>query len=134
MLGVKVLAAAFMLALLFSAVALVHSLSIAVANPAPYGTNGLSTPNTDPPIIIAQSPHNDTTYYVNDVPLNFTVAKPSSWDFNNSIRTISYTLDGLKTTLWASTLGQEATDYYFPLPKNCQQFWKESLAASIRCR
>jgi hypothetical protein len=110
------LALSIIWAFLFSVV-LLCSIKTTTANPAPYGTHGLSTPNTAPPIITVQTPHNNTIYNVNDIPVNFTVAKPDSWDFNNSVRAISYTLDGNKTSLWTNTLGQGATDYIFPSVK-----------------
>ncbi len=107
----KALVATFMVALLVSAMALFQCISIATANPAPYPT---STPNTTPPIITLQSPSNNAIYNVTDVPLNFTVAKPS-WDLYYSIRTISYTLDGERITLWTNPLGQGVADLNFPV-------------------
>jgi len=94
----KVLAAAFIVALLFSAAALFQFVSLASANPF-LGTPvppAYQTPNKDPPIVTIQSPLN-TTYYENEVSLNFTVIQPDSWfkpDIHCYIENISYQLDG----------------------------------------
>jgi hypothetical protein len=97
-LGVKVLVAAFILALLFSAVALLQFVSLGSANP--YDGDpvppSLQTPNKDPPVVTIQSPLN-ATYYENEVLLNFTVTQPDSWfkeDIACWIKNISYQLDG----------------------------------------
>jgi hypothetical protein len=97
-LGVKVLAAVFILALLFSAVALFQFVSLGSANP--YDGDpvppSLQTPNKDPPIVTIQSPLN-ATYSENEVLLNFTVTQPDSWfkeDVACWIKNISYQLDG----------------------------------------
>jgi hypothetical protein len=97
-LGVKVLAAVFILALLFSAVALFQFVSLGSANP--YDGDpvppSLQTPNKDPPVVTIQSPLN-ATYSENEVLLNFTVTQPDSWfkeDIACWIKNISYQLDG----------------------------------------
>jgi hypothetical protein len=97
-LGVKVLAAAFILTLLFSAVALLQFVSLGSANP--YDGDpvppSLQTPNKDPPVVTIQSPLN-ATYSENEVLLNFTVTQPDSWfkeDVACWIKNISYQLDG----------------------------------------
>jgi hypothetical protein len=105
----KVIALTLMLALLFSAAALFQSTSIATANPAPYPT---TTPNTTPPTITVQSPHNNSIYNVTEVPLNFSIAKPS-WDYLYTIRTISYILDGQNNTLWVNPADPSAADFNF---------------------
>jgi len=95
---VKVLAAAFISALLFSAVALFQFVSLGSANPYD-GTPvppSLQTPNKDPPVVTIQSPFN-ATYYENEVLLNFTVTQPDSWfkeDVACWIKNVSYQLDG----------------------------------------
>jgi hypothetical protein len=69
-------------------------------------------PNTDPPIITVQSPHN-ITYYVNDVQLNFTITQPSSWQQDNLtlayIYKVSYQLDGRTNTMWKMMPSQPPT-------------------------
>jgi hypothetical protein len=45
-----------------------------------------------------QSPHN-ITYHVNDVPLNFTITWPDSWNMVY-IHEVSYQLDGKTSTMW----------------------------------
>jgi hypothetical protein len=93
----KIGAATFILALLFSAVGVLQSVSLAIANPGPYPDR--PTPNTTPPILTVQSPYN-TTYYENDVPLNLTVTIPYDWTQYESVRSISYQLDGQTFSLW----------------------------------
>jgi hypothetical protein len=97
-LGVKVSAAAFILVLLFSTAALFQFVSLGSANPydgSPVPPS-FQTPNKDPPIVTIQSPLN-TTYYENEVWLNFTVTQPDSWfkeDVACWIKNVSYQLDG----------------------------------------
>jgi hypothetical protein len=65
------------MALLFSATALFQFASLASANPID-GTPvppAYQMPNKDPPTVTIQSPLN-TTYFENDVWLNFTVHQP----------------------------------------------------------
>ena len=53
-------------------------------------------PNKDPPVVNIQSPLNATTYFENNVLLNFTVTKPTSWfklDVVCYIRNITYQMD-----------------------------------------
>jgi hypothetical protein len=83
------------------------------ANPLPIDT---TSPNTNSPILSIQSPSN-ITYSTNNISLNITVAKPSSWDDSDTMREISYTLDGQNYPLWVSSLGKEATDCTFPAIK-----------------
>jgi hypothetical protein len=83
------------------------------ANPLPIDT---TSPNLDPPILAVQSPTN-ITYLTNDISLNFTVAKPSSWGDSNTMREISYTLDGQNNPLWISSVGKDAPDPSFPALK-----------------
>jgi len=95
---VKALAAAFIMALLFSAAALFQFVSLGSANPyegEPVPPS-LQTPNKDPPIVTVQSPCN-ATYFENEVLLNFTVTQPDSWfkeDIACWIKNVSYQLDG----------------------------------------
>jgi hypothetical protein len=93
------LAAAFILTLLFSVAALFQFVSLGSANPY-EGTPvppSFQTPNKDPPIVTIQSPCN-TTCYQNKILLNFTVTKPDSWFETNVsycvINGVSYQLDG----------------------------------------
>jgi hypothetical protein len=83
------------------------------ANPLPIDT---TSPNLDPPVLAAQSPTN-ITYSTNNISLNITVTKPSSWGDSNTMREISYTLDGQKYPIWVSSVGKEAPDYTFPTIK-----------------
>jgi len=53
----------------------IQTVEVANANPIPWST----TPNLDAPIITFQSPLNNTIYQNNNVLLDFTVTKPSSW-------------------------------------------------------
>jgi hypothetical protein len=85
------------LALLFSAVATLQHVSLATANP----NRGPYLPS--PPVLIVQSPQYNTTYYVNDVLLNFTVITPYTWIGPTNITEISYNLDGQVVTLWNLT-------------------------------
>jgi hypothetical protein len=94
---VKGLSAAFITALLFSAIALFQFASSASANPMD-GTPvppAFQTPNKDPPRLTIQSPLNNTSSE-NDVWLNFTVTQPDSWfepDVVCYIRNITYQID-----------------------------------------
>jgi hypothetical protein len=74
------LALTVILALLFLTVAGTQVVNFASANPL-LGTPvppAYQTPNKDPPIVTIQSPLN-TTYFKNEVSLNFTVTQPDSW-------------------------------------------------------
>lgn len=83
------LALTFILLLLAEILTLANSLQASVSS---YP----SEPVTDPPIIIVHSPSN-TTYYENDILVNFTVNQPDSWHQGNltlvTIKQISYQLD-----------------------------------------
>jgi hypothetical protein len=73
--------------------------SLASANPYD-GTPvppAFQMPNKDPPTVTIQSPLNATTYFENDVLLNFTVTRPTSWfkpDVVCYIRNVTYQMDG----------------------------------------
>jgi hypothetical protein len=96
---VKVLTTAFIMVLLFSAAALFQFASVASANPMD-GTPvppAFQMPNEDPPKVTVQSPLNTTTYFENEVLLNFTVTKPDSWSKPHVvcyIKNITYQIDG----------------------------------------
>ena len=95
----KGLSAAFIMALLFSAVALFQFASLASANPMD-GTPvppAFQMPNEDPPEVTVLSPLNTTTYFENEVLLNFTVIEPDSWSKPHVvcyIKNITYQVDG----------------------------------------
>ena len=73
----KALGVAFVLALLFSTVALLQFVSLAKANPVPYP----STPNTELPTLTVQTPQNYSDIYAeNSFILNYSVTKPDSWN------------------------------------------------------
>ena len=73
----RTLVVAFILALLFSTVALLQFVSLAKANPVPYPPE----PNTDLPTLTVQTPQNYSDIYAeNSVILNFSVTKPDSWN------------------------------------------------------
>lgn len=79
------LSAAFILALLFSAVVGTQLVSLAVASldwPLP------SYPDPNPPLISVQSPTQNQIYSSNNVWLNFTVTKPETWFSNSSVTTL----------------------------------------------
>jgi hypothetical protein len=107
MLMVKVSAAAFILALLFSAVALFQFVSLASANPYD-GTPvppSRQTPNKDLPVLTVQSPCN-ASYFENEVRLSFTVTQPDSWFEENVtclITNITYQIDGQEVILYQPT-------------------------------
>jgi hypothetical protein len=118
----RALTLAFVLMFLFSALAVLQSVSLVKANPMPFPP----TPNTDPPIVTVQSPNN-ITYYVNVISLNFTVTMPDSWggpDSNgnwysnqNRIKEVNYLLDGQKVAL-----DQFVTPYSPPTTPKVQNF------------
>jgi hypothetical protein len=54
----------------------VQAVELVVANPIPYP----STPNQDKPVITIENPNNNTAFKDSCVYLNFTVAKPDSWN------------------------------------------------------
>jgi hypothetical protein len=84
------LALALILALLFLAVAGTQLINLGRANFMPFP----STPSTDPPIVVVQSPENHT--YINSSNLNFTLIKPDSWRLDwvaGDITSILYSLD-----------------------------------------
>jgi hypothetical protein len=99
----KALAAAFMLILLFSAVVGAYFINLGEANPI------AEMEWKTPPIISIHSPMNNNTFSVNNVPLNFTVTKPTDWlihggyEAQQILRSVSYQLDG---------------KYYDPIPAN----------------
>jgi len=69
----------------------------------------MRTPNKDPPTIEIQSPEN-TTYYKNEVLLNFTVTKPQSWVTTNVscfITGVVYEIDAKEVVLfnWSDPTG-----------------------------
>jgi hypothetical protein len=73
----RTLAAAFVLALLGSTVAVLQFVSSVKANPVPYP----STPNTDLPTLTVQTPQNHSDIYAeNSFILNYSVTKPDSWN------------------------------------------------------
>ena len=105
----KVLALTLISAVLFSAVATLHHTGLATVNLSyhdpispdiPYGP---VSPFPDPPVLIVQSPQRNTTYYVNDVLLNFTVITPSTWTGSTNVTEIDYNFDGQVVTLWNLT-------------------------------
>ena len=83
--------------------------SLASANPYD-GTpvpSAFQTPNKDPATVTIQSPLNATTYFENDVLLNFTVTKPKSWskpDVVCYIKNVTYQMDeGQAVVLYTPT-------------------------------
>ena len=105
-------------ALLFLVLAGTQIANLAEANPSlgkPVPP-AYQTPNKDPPIVAIQSPFN-TTYFENEVSLNFTVTQPDSWlkpDIHCYITNISYQLDGGQVvTLYKQT----PSVYYLPATK-----------------
>ena len=100
-----VLTTALISVLMFSALVGVQFVSLATANPYWPPPFYPETPNKDLPIITVQSPTN-TTYYVNEIPLNFLVTKRDSWFQNNMtlvvIQRIDYQLDGKVVNLWST--------------------------------
>jgi hypothetical protein len=77
----------------------------------------MRTPNKDSPSVTIQSPEN-TTYYQNEVLLDFTVTKPESWITTNVscyITDITYQLDGHVIVLfdWLDPTG----NHTLPSPK-----------------
>lgn len=113
----KTIAATLILALLFSAAVVLQSVSLALANPGPYPDRPI--PNTTPPILTVQSPLN-TIYYENDIPLNLTVTIPQDWTQYESVRSVSYQLDGqgFTFTLWdgwhTTVYGNNVVNYSLP--------------------
>jgi hypothetical protein len=87
-----------LVAALLSTVAGAQVVSLVSANPFLPPPSFPSEPNTDPPIIAVQSPHN-ITYHVNYIPLNFTITGPDSWNMVY-IHEVSYQLDGKTNTMW----------------------------------
>lgn len=90
--------ALILIAALFSTVVGTQVVSLASANPYSPPPFFPPEPNTDPPIITVQSPHN-ITYHVNDIPLNFTITQPDSWN-QVYIHEVSYQLDSKTNTMW----------------------------------
>ncbi len=102
----KALLLSLILTLLFSALALLHHVSLATTNigyhdpispDIPYGP---VSPFPNPPDLIVQSPEYNTTYHVNEVLLNFTVVNPYTQSDSTRITEISYDFDGQLHTLW----------------------------------
>lgn len=108
-------ALALILALSFSAVAILQSVSLARANPGPWGP---ATPNTDPPTLIVQSPQYNTTYYDNDVLLSFTVKLPYTWTGPSYITEVNYGLDGQVCNLWNRSMGTFSPTQMFAMDLN----------------
>ena len=52
----------------------IQAVEVVDANPVPWQ----STPNQDRPTLTIETPQNQTTYNVKDIPINFTVTKPES--------------------------------------------------------
>jgi len=119
---VKVLTTAFIMALLFSAAALLQYANLVSANPLD-GTPvppAYQMPNKDPPTVTIQSPLN-ITYFENYVWLNFTVLQPYSWfkpDVVCYIKNVTYQIDeGQAIVLNATPSEQE-----LPATKQTKQF------------
>ena len=101
------------------------------ANPFGPGPYSPTEPIKDPPIIMINSPQN-TTYYQNSIPLSITIIQPDSWDASkknytlgntNTMRLISYEIDGQPFTLWNGTRRQLIGTSYtvnYALPKNSE--------------
>jgi hypothetical protein len=105
----KALVLTLILALLFSATAILQHVSLATANVGyhdpispdiPYGP---VSPFPNPPDLIVQSPKHNTTYQVNAVLLNFTVVNPYAQGEPTRITEISYNFDGQVYTVWNLT-------------------------------
>jgi hypothetical protein len=120
------LALTIILTLLFSMVAEMQVVGFASANPL-LGTPvppAYQTPNKDPPVVTIQSPIN-TTYFKNDVLLNFTVIQPESWfkpDVHCYIENISYQLDGGQAVI---LYNQTQSEYVLPAVKQFSTVLKE---------
>jgi len=112
----KALVAAFVLVLLFSAVALLQFVSLSKANPVYSSTP--TEPNKDPPILTVQSPGNSTYWNINDILLKLTVNQPNSWNESSMIKEIRYQLDGQLIILWdgnhGTLHGAPSVDYVLP--------------------
>lgn len=115
-------------ACLFSLVAGMQSVEVAKANP----TWGLrpSTPNQDKPIIVIETPENNTYCSNRSVMLNFTVIKPSSWNWtlvpfgscaNGDIESVTVNLNGK----------QEFQDYLSADKLNGGGYWNKSYSLTI---
>ena len=118
----KGLSAAFIMALLFSTVALFQFTSLASANPID-GTPvppAYQMPNKDPPTVTIQSPLN-ITYFENDVWLNFTVHQPYTWfkpDVVCYIKNVTYQTDEGQ----AIVLNVTPSEQEMPATKQTKQF------------
>ena len=99
------LAVTVVLSLLFLLVVGTVLVTVVKANPYHFPPFYPETPNRDLPILTVQSPVN-TTYYANDIPLNFTVIQRDSWFQNNLtlvvIQRIDYLLDGKVVNIWSA--------------------------------
>ncbi len=126
------LAATILSGLMVSLVAGMQVLEVARANPT-WGTPATPIPPiTDPPQIIITSPNSQE--YNNPVPLNITIIQPNSWVTQhnmtlpepwidnsdnvvvgqNTLRSITCTIDGHSFTLWNGTYFDFGLTYYLP--------------------
>ena len=119
----KVVTTAFIMALLFSAVALFQFASLALANPMD-GTpvpSAYQMPNKDPPTVTIQSPLTATACFGNDVWLNFTVHEPYTWfkpDVVCYINNVTYQIDEDQAIVLNATPSEEGV----PATKQTKQF------------
>lgn len=120
----KALLLSLILTLFFSAVAMLQHVSSATTNGGyhdpispdiPYGP---VSPFPNPPDLIVQSPKYNTTYYVNEVLLNFTVVNPYTQSESTRITEISYTFDGQFHILWNLTDSPLASTQQFSILLN----------------